>query len=290
MNLNPLNDEERKAFYHRYCKNDLFRQWSPILAQMEREYGGMDAATLWYHAEQMLNILRETKDYRDALIPELYNNMLKASNELTAVSIITLAYTRIMNAVEAGHETETFPNRPMCMAIVNLLRDNKVFLAMTDAFFKHEKGNDGCKVVIVPSDPMMATLTIDDLDQEAQQEVEKMKKIVLDKTKGLRQHFDNHWEQWQKLWDRILLDTQLFNLLCKDEPRVNDWKINKKMVCNVVGMFNEQMDIKESISKLSSTISTTNVRSYISNPRDAGTDSAFNKEQYEQIRNMIMSL
>ncbi len=290
MNINSLSEEERKTMYHRYCKNDLFRQWTPILSQMERQYGSMDASSLWYHAERMLSTLRETTNFRDALIPELFNNLLSASNELTAVSIMTLAYTRIMNAVESGHETEPFSNRPMCMAIVNLLRDNQVFVAMTDAFFKHEKGNDGLKVVIEPSDPMLATLTIDDLDQEAQQEAERIRNIVESKTKGLKLYFGSHWEQWKSLWDAIVLDSELFALVCKVEPRGNNWNINKKMVCNVVGMFNSLKDINVSTCKLNGVISPKNVRAYISNPRDEGSDSAFDKEQYERIKNMIKAL
>ena len=250
----------------------------------------MDAASLWYHSERILRELRNTADFRDALIPELYNQLFMASNEITAVGITTILYTRIMNAVERGHETEPFANAPMCRAIVNLLHGNLVFQAMIGAFFENEIGNDGQKVVIAQSDPMLTTLTLDNLDEQGRKEIERIKGVVLEKTSGLKLYFRDYWDKWVRLWDAILLDSELYSLMLKKEPNTTDWGINKKMVCNVVGMFNEKNSIGAKINALSKTISKSSVRAYISNPRDEGSNSAFNNKQYERINKMIATL
>ena len=291
MTLERLSEEDRKLLYQRYCKNDLFRQWSPILAQIERQYGGIDSTSLWYHAENILYHLRCVDEHRDAMIPEIYNRLYLSSNELTAVSIMTIVYLSIANAVEKGHEDEAFPNRPMCIAIINMLRDNKIFISLTKAFFANDTGNDGKKVVIKRSDPMLDSISIDDMSEEVQKEINITKNIIINRTQNLQTLFKKHWPAWISLWDKILVDDELTTILHKKEPRTTTWGINEKMVCNVLGLFNQRKNINCNISELNSTLFKKNNRSYISNHTDFnGTDSSLLKEQHVKIENMIKEL
>ena len=62
--LKILSEKEQKQFHHRYRNNDLFRQWSGILCQLEREAGEMDAVSLWFLAEICLQLLRNLPSTR----------------------------------------------------------------------------------------------------------------------------------------------------------------------------------------------------------------------------------
>ena len=43
-----LTTEEQHSLHHRYKQSDLYRQWAPILALLQRKNGEMDAATIWF--------------------------------------------------------------------------------------------------------------------------------------------------------------------------------------------------------------------------------------------------
>ena len=49
-----LTPDEQRTLHHRYKLNDLYRQWSPILAALQRQYGEADAQTLWHVSEQQI--------------------------------------------------------------------------------------------------------------------------------------------------------------------------------------------------------------------------------------------
>ena len=53
-----LTKNEQQTLHHRYKQNDLYRQWSPILAMLQRKYDEADAQTLWHQAEQQIVRLR----------------------------------------------------------------------------------------------------------------------------------------------------------------------------------------------------------------------------------------
>lgn len=65
--------------------------------------------------------------------------------ELSAVTVMCVLMSRLMNAVEEGHEDEDFENLPMCIAIANILRNHPHFQLLNERFFKRKLGNDGKK-------------------------------------------------------------------------------------------------------------------------------------------------
>ena len=72
--LELLSVTEQHRLHHRYRNSGLFRQWSGILCQLEREVGEMDAVNLWLLAEKCLQRLREIQKYRDEEIPYRYDH------------------------------------------------------------------------------------------------------------------------------------------------------------------------------------------------------------------------
>jgi len=71
-------------------------------------------------------------------------------------------------------------------------------------------------------------------------------------------------------------------------PNKNDWSLNQKMICNVIGLFRDSTKIGTSISEINNMISGKNLGSYLRNHISYGTtDCALNKEQHKKIESII---
>ncbi len=302
--LKILSEKEQKQFHHRYRNNDLFRQWSGILCQLEREAGEMDAVSLWFLAESCLQRLRNLQQYRDEDIPYIYNELIDKCSvfvrgaesiersqdeaERSAITVMCVMLTSLMNAVEKGHEDEEFDNKAMCVAIARLLQENGYYTMLMHAFFARKTGNDGKKVIITPSDPMKERTILEHMDEEAKREIDQMVKTVIVRTQGLKTLFSKYWTVWQPLWHDICSDSEMILMMKKKEPRTSDWDINQKMVCNVVGMFKSYAKLTESVQKINDLLCSQNMRSYISNHVDFGSaNTVFTSEQHDRIKKMI---
>lgn len=295
-----LKPDEQHTLHHRYKNSDLYRQWSPILAMLQRKYNEADAQTLWHVAEQQIVRLRSEQTFREQEISPIYNELLedclkfdgtertKPQARQTASTVMCIMLTMLMNAVEKDHEDEFFNNEPMCMAIMDILSGDKFFKGLMDLFFKRTIGYDGQKVVITPSDPMLEKTIYESMDEVAKEEILQIVKNVLNHTQGLKTLFGDYWNAWEPLWQDICADSQFVLLMKNEEPRKNDWGMNQKMVCNVVGMFKEHTKLTASNKILNDVFCRTNVRSYISNHADYGSaNTVFNREQHDRIKQLI---
>lgn len=301
-----LSDIERRSLHHRYRNSGLFRQWSAILCQLERDAGEMDAVSLWYLAEKCLNRLRDIQQYRDEEIPYIYNDLISECSvfskgkgvinrspeaaERSAVVVMCVMLTSLMNAVEKGHETEDFDNKTMCVAIDRLLYTNLYYAKLMRVFFGRKTGNDGKKVVISPSDPMDNSVILECMDDEAKQDIEAMKTRVMELTKDLKVYFKEKWSAWVSVWDEICKNTEFMQLLSALDPKRNAWGLNEKMICNVLGIFLElNKDIELAISTANNSLAPKkNRRDYItSHGRNGGSSAVFSEEQHTRIENII---
>ena len=191
-----LKPDEQHTLHHRYKNSDLYRQWSPILAMLQRKYNEADAQTLWHVAEQQIVRLRSEQTFREQEISPIYNELLedclkfdgtertKPQARQTASTVMCIMLTMLMNAVEKDHEDEFFNNEPMCMAIMDILSGDKFFQGLMNLFFKRATGYDGQKVVITPSDPMLEKTIYESMDEVAKEEILQIVKNVLNHTRG----------------------------------------------------------------------------------------------------------
>ena len=304
--ISLLSDIERQSLHHRYRNSDLFRQWSAILCQLERDAGEMDAVSLWYLAEKCLNRLRDIQRYRDEEIPYIYNDLISECSvfskgkgvinrspeaaERSAVVVMCVMLTSLMNAVEKGHEYEDFDNKAMCVAIDRLLQNHPYYTMLMNVFFNRDTGNDGNKVVITPSDPMENSAILGSMDEIAKQDMEAMKTRVLELTQKLKVYFKDKWNAWVSIWDEICKNTELMQLLSSVDPKRNAWGLNEKMICNVLGIFLElNKDIELAISSANNSLAPKkNRRDYItSHGRNGGSSAVFSEEQHTRIENII---
>ena len=208
--------------------------------------------------------------------------------ECSAVTVMCIVLTLLMNAVENGHEEEGFNHQPICVAIAGWLRSHPHFQFLMNDFFKRQRGFDGKKVTFTPSDPLDSTSKMEVMPEEKRKEIEAMVQQILSKTQNLKSCFGSHWDNWKQLWSEVCLDNDLFLQLKKVDPNKNNWGFNQKMICNVIGIFRESTKIGTSISEINDMISDKNLGSYLRNHKALGTtDCALNKEQHKKIESII---
>lgn len=285
MKIRILNSEERRTCFGLYRNNDLFRHFQPILSEVERQTTGVDAISLWHHAEQVLLKLRSVPSYRDAELDFLHAEMARENEAKALATVMFIVFIRLANAADTGNAST--PNDPISIAILKIYHEDAFFLKLVEAFFRNKVGNDGKKVVITPSDPMTQPLSMDEMDEVAKAEMQSHMDKVLRLTHGLKVYFKD-WDRWEDLWKQICMDAELFNLLKEINPNRNDWELNQKMICNVVGLCVNMKILEASISSLNKALTPKQVSSYISQPRDFdGSNTAFTKEQCDKVTSMI---
>lgn len=288
MKIRILNPEERRTCFDLYRNNDLFRHFQPILSEVERRAGGVDAVSLWHNAEQVLLKLRSVHSFRDAELDFLHAEMARENEAKVLATVMFVVFIRLANAADTG--TASTPNDSISIAILKLYHDDAFFLKLVEAFFRNKVGNDGKKVVITPSDPMTQPLSMDEMDGVAKAEMQLQMDKVLHLTHGLKVYFKN-WDRWEDLWKQICMDAELFNLLKEINPNRNEWELNQKMVCNVVGLCANMKILEASISSLNKALTRKQVSSYISQPKDfGGSNTVFTKEQCDKVSMMIKNL
>lgn len=295
-----LSPADKNTLYHRYVKSDLFRQWAPILSMLQRKYDEADSSSLWFLAERQIVRLRGEQSFREQDIAPIYSELLSDCQKFdelprtkeqagrTASTVMCIMLTMLMNAVEKGHEEESFDNEPICMAVLDIFVSDAFFQGLMNLFFKRNTGYDGQKVIIAPCDPMLERTLYEGMDEVAKEEIGQMAKTVVSYTQSLAAVFKSNWTHWEPLWQDILADTQMLLMIKNIEPQKNDWGFNQKMVCNVVGMFRDRIGLSDSIKALNDALCSKNVRSYISNHADYdGNDSVFTREQHDRIFQLI---
>ena len=180
-----LTEAERSTVLDRNRENDLYRQWCPILAVLQRDYGEMDVASLWVLTKQQIEHLRQKDVYREIEISIIYNELIDNCQVFsqngsknkdrtpeqarrTATTVMCIMLTMLMNAVEKEHESEFFNNEPICMAILDIVKDDAYFNNLMKVFFERKTGYDGKKVVIAQNDPLLKEKTDEvELKQQA---------------------------------------------------------------------------------------------------------------------------
>lgn len=295
-----LTQDEQRTLHHRYKLNDLYRQWSPILSMLQRKYDEVDAEALWYEAEQQIVRLRGEQSFREQEIAPIYSDLLtdcltiggdtrtKEQAQKTAATVMCVVLTMLINAVEKGHEDESFDNEPMCLAILDIFINDAFFQGLMNLFFKRSTGYDGQKVIITPSDPMIEKTLTESMDEVALEEIDRMVENVMTHTQGLKPLLKDYWNVWEPLWKDILTDDQFMLKMKNEEPNGTDWGMNQKMVFNVVGMFKDRAKLTDSVATFNNAMSSINRRSYISNHAYYGkSDCVFTREQHGRIICMI---
>jgi len=303
--IEELPREEQDRLHHRYRNSDLFRHWSPLLCQLEWELEELDMTSVWWHTERQIETLRQTQHDRDEMIAYLFKQMredfksIKLLNgttlvrtddqaEQSAVTVMCVLMTQLMNAVEPEHEEEDFDNRPMCVAIANLLRNHPHFIMLMDRFFKRMKNNKGEKIVITPADPMNIEAVLAEMDETARKEIEAMIEKLSDVTMPIKSLLGDNWQQWENVCRKVCLSPELMKVLRDISPRNNDWGINQKMVCNMIGLFCNVNELTVSLNSINNVLADTNVGSYLRNHADfGGYNCAITRAQHNTLKKMM---
>lgn len=290
MQLKRLNAEERSKYHGFFRKNDLFRHWHPILSTKEKNITKIDAISLWHNADNILDSLRTTESSRDEMIVFIHSELARETDEQIVACLMAIVLTRLMNAAQEGHEEEHIPNDAVCIRILEFYEKDLFFKSLMEEFFFHKHDYDGNKIVIAPSDPMTQKKSFDDFDNNKIEDIRTFYNKVMELTGGLKRLFED-WGKWEGLWMQICMDAELANRLSEVNPRNNEWHLNQKLICNVVGIFIDLMQIQATTAQVNRLLSTKQISSYISQPKDFyGSNSALTREQYNKIESMIRNL
>lgn len=290
MEIKKLNEEERRTCHGHYKNNDLFRQWMPILSEIEG-ITNMDAISIWYNADAILRQLRSCTEFRDNELEFIHSEIARKVSKEVVSATMAIVLSRLINAAQEGHEEDYIPNDAMSNAILKKHFDDTFFERLMHVFLNRKIGNDGKKVIITPSDPMTQNTSLDDMDDVSKEEMKTYVQRVMEFTHNLNIHFKEKWEGWYTLWMDICMDAELFNLLKEVNPHRNDWNLNQKMICNVLGLCVNKKILDTPINALNKALTTKQVSSYIRNPKDfGGSDSALFKEQCDKIEVMLECL
>lgn len=314
--MKVLNNEDSEALFCKYLNDRIFQSFMPLISALERNAGELDAVTIWYYTDKIITKLRCETEYREMHIDRIYNKLISDCNILeyasgkkaeqetrdekqaknTAILIMFVLRIRLMNSAPKGGEKEKYTNKPIVNAITRILRNEKTFVYLLNAYYSHKTDDSGNKYVFTPEDPFIKENNIDDLDNTSKEEARKLYNWVIDYTKKLKanESFKTEYDKFKELWKKIVADDELIILLKEKKPnsKSNTYGRNIKMICNVIGIFIEKRNIGCDISAVNNCISGTNFRSYIRNfvPKDNSSDSAFNKEQYSRICCLIETL
>ena len=300
-----LSKEEQDSLHLRYRDNEIFRHWSPLLCRMEWEMQEADPISLWCEAEKAIQQLRNEKENRAEMIQYIFRGLMNEFRavedeygekkirsveqaECSAVTVMAIVLTLLMNAVEKGHEDEAFANQPMCVAIVAWLRSHPHFQYLMNDFFSRKKGFDGKKVEFTPSDPMNIEAQMESMAEELRNEIKEKVQLVINYTNALSHNFGAIWEIWKKLWVEICMDHELFMKLKEVNPNKNEWGINQKMICNIIGIFCLTAELEISMAEVNRLLTRKQISSYLRNHSAYGDlDCALTKQQHKKIEDTI---
>ncbi len=300
-----LSKEEQDSLHLRYRDNEIFRHWSPLLCRMEWEMQEADPISLWCEAEKAIQQLRNEKENRAEMIQYIFRGLMNEFRavedeygekkirsveqaECSAVTVMAIVLTLLMNAVEKGHEDEAFANQPMCVAIVAWLRSHPHFQYLMNDFFSRKKGFDGKKVEFTPSDPLNIETQLQSMAEKLRKDIEGTMQTVIKYTSPLQKSFGDYWDIWKMLWLDVCMDQELFRLLKEVSPNKNEWGINQKMICNIIGIFCSTVGLNISMNKVNLLLMNKQISSYLRNHAAYGQlDCSLSKQQHKKIEDTI---
>ncbi len=303
--IKELTPEEQHYLGLQYWKIDLFRHWSTVINQFTWTEPELDLVSIWATTDGIIESLRSVDVGRDQLIPVLLQETLRglwlaeqqkeegerrelAQVESTAVTIFTVLLTRLLNAVEKGHEDEAFDNEPVCTAIACMIGNHPRFVQLHKRLFKRKVGFDGKKIEIEPSDPLKKKEPVKKEGGRKSAKEEKPEARLLKLTSGLQPLFGEQWNGWEDLCRRLCLDDEIRRKLHEVKPRNNEWNMNQKMLCNVIGIYKDCKKIQVSMRTINSVLSTKQLRHYIGNHANyKASDTDLDKVLHRRIEKMV---
>lgn len=286
--IQTLSKEERQSYHNLYRKDDLFKHWFSILS-INREHFSIDPVTIWHASQNVIDQLRKDQLDRAEMVEYIIDGMHESFESNSVVVTMCVVFTRLANATEMGKEDEKHPNDPICVAIYRYYINDALFQGLLQKLRSKKIDNYGRKVELTPHDPLTHQSTLEDVSSIVRSEMDNMFERVISNTQKLEVLLSgDNWDRWIAIWDIICHDTEFLELLKKVTPRNNEWELNQKFVCNVLGVFNKELKLHVATLKLNNTLFNNNKSSYINNylPHN-NSDSVLTNELLTKIKNII---
>lgn len=298
-----FSDEKLENLRKRYRGDDLFRAWTGLLCNLERQLHGLNAVEVWSETEMIRQKLSEINEHRDNDVEYLYGDLMKRhQSKYTVATILAVLFTQMCDAApdEEDDAAERNPNRAVCNVLARMLMnsDIKPFSEkLISAFESHRYDNENNKIILPVIDYMDVKSPLELMDEEAREEVEKWVEEIEKLTLKIRPFLKIDWEVYKSIWRKICANQEIAQLLNDKQPnhRNNTWGHNLKLVANVLGILHTTPygNKEEVLTGTALTISNAlgvNIRTYISNHADFGTsNTTLTRELHARIKQLIAS-
>lgn len=298
-----FSDEKLENLRKRYRGDDLFRAWTGLLCNLERQLHGLNAVEVWSETEMIRQKLSEINEHRDNDVEYLYGDLMKRhQSKYTVATILAVLFTQMCDAApdEEDDAAERNPNRAVCNVLARMLmnRDIKPFSEkLISAFESHRYDNENNKIILPIIDYMDVKSPLELMDEEAREQVEKWVEEIEKLTLKIRPFLKIDWEVYKTIWRKICANQEIAQLLNDKQPnsKSNTWGHNLKLVANVLGILhttpygNKEEVLTGSAQTISDALGV-NMRAYISNHADFGTsNTTLTKELHARIKQLIAS-
>lgn len=304
-----LSTDDNERLHRQYWQNADYRYYQKPLYVLLEGHEYLTPTDVWYQSDLCLDKLRHAKPQPELEVPRLYHTLLADARRLvlpngTAVGqgdaaamqsvriILALLASRLLdNAGTDRHPRELTESDAVPRAICRLFTDDTRFKRAVSSLMEEESDFLGREIALPDRDLMDDGYEIQTTTPSAEQEAARLYNDVMERTAPIATELGDTWAGWQELWRVLLKDGEMVSLLKQVVPRHNDWGFNKRMVCNVVGIFQQERHVS-SLSKLAELLKGkgTSCKSYVLKHSPTGENSencALTPSQYEKVKKLL---
>ena len=131
-----------------------FCHWRPILSAAF-EAGGCKPTVIWKETDNALSRLKSVQIGREEELGLIYDDLLdKYHNEQIVITIFTVLFVRLCNAIESGEAVRKHRYGLLCRSLAMMLDRKKFFKVLLYAYFKNKKDACGNELIIPVSDEL----------------------------------------------------------------------------------------------------------------------------------------
>lgn len=313
MAIQYFSEQRLDDLRHHYCEDQLFRTFSPVLCELQEKRGELNPVILWHEVETLRERLKKA-NYPETEVAYLVEYLLKQLAQQTVennkiinrpderviesmLCILLLLFFQLADATPSADKLDENPNHAICSALARILTDpqhswyiepmrNNLTIKKTDFL--------GNKIVLPVVDYMKAKVSLDAMDEIAKKNYERIIEHIRTISANLFPkllHISQ--DKFMEIWKNICLDTDLFFLVGKREPRTYPYDFNFKLFCNVLGILqftslpSGKSALSTNVQEVNAAIGDKNNRNYITYYNQCDSYCAYSKDQFNQIKRIV---
>lgn len=301
-----LSNTDNEELHRKYRDIDEYRYYQAPLYKL-LEGSSITPTDIWFQSDLCISKFQEAYPQPECEVPRIYqqltisarhldnsNGCSKENSEQDASRIADLIFAVTASRMLENEDTDNHPSEivesdAVPYGIIDYLRHDKYFKIAIGFLNLKEKDFMGRDYVFANNDWTQNKSIAKDIPSVRKQSDELIM-LLIEKTSPLKELFADKWDDWGKLWKRLSSDKSIMELLSQESPHSCDWgKINKKLVCNVIGQFTDfyKLSNPTKIDKLLKGEKGKTAKLYISTLHPDGKSCILTKEQINRIKKFL---